>query len=89
MANTESLFQALKRRGYECAKGNTAQGSVCIVQSGPSSKFDPPAEIHERFPRYPDNGGFQWRASGGIHSTTLDIDPEALADQVIASISTD
>ena len=89
VADTESLRLALQRRGYHCAVGSSVEGSVCVIQSGPNGNFDPPVEIRLRLPRYPDNGGIEWRAGGVVRRATLDEDTEALRDQIIESISGD
>jgi hypothetical protein len=87
MADAESLARELRGRGYNCPTGQTAEGKVSIIQHGPNGEFDPPAEVHFRIPRFPDNGGIQWTDAGGrLHRETLEISDAALAEAVIASI---
>ena len=87
MASTEGLVRALKRRGYGCSMGHTAEGSVCIIHRGPDGEFAPPLQIHRRNPLYPYDGNFQWIAGTEKRRTGLDVDVEDLADQIVGSIS--
>jgi hypothetical protein len=87
MSNAASLARQLTGRGYNCGIGETAEGKVCIIHDGPNGKFDPPAEVHFRVPRFPDFGDVQWNDAGGrLHRETLEVSDAALADAVIASI---
>jgi hypothetical protein len=87
MPNAETLASELKGRGYNCSTGQSADGTVCIIASGPNGDFDPPGEVHFLIARHSHDGRIEWNDAGGrLHSETPEISEVALAEAVIASI---
>jgi hypothetical protein len=87
MPNAETLARELEGRGYNCSTGQSADGTVCIIASGPNGDFHPPGEVHFLIARHPHDGRIEWKDAGGrLHRETLEIPKVALAEAVIASI---
>jgi hypothetical protein len=87
MPNAESLARELEGRGYICSTGQSADGTVCIIASGPNGDFDPPGEVRFLIARRPNDGRIEWNDAGGrLHRHTPEISEVALAEAVIASI---
>ncbi len=87
MPNAETLARELEARGYKCSTGQRADGSVCIIASGPNGDIDPPGEVHFLVAGQAHDGCIEWNDAGGrLHCETPEISEVALAEAVIASI---
>ena len=87
MPNTETLARELEGRGYNCSTGQRADGSVCIIASGPNGDIDPPGEVHFLIGGHSHDVRIEWKDAGGrLHRETPEISEVALAEAVIASI---